>query len=279
MHHIGNSVSLAGGGSVGRGIAVGPRGNVAAGRYATGPRGNTIAQGAVAGPRGIHRVSAVNLHRNGVAVRSSFRNYGYYGRGWYAAHPRAWYPNRWAFGTAWTAATWASLGNWFGYGNVNPVYYNYGTNVVYNEGNVYVNGQDAGSQQQYYEQASTLAATGSQAPDTGDQQWLPLGVFALTQEGADTSNQILQLAVDKAGTLRGNFTDKSTNQTQQVSGAVDKQKQTAAWTVGENTTTVYQTGLYNLTKEQAPCLVHEGNDKTEQLLLVRLQKPKDSEDQ
>ena len=36
-------------------------------------------------------------------------------------------------------------------------------------------------------------------------------------------------------------------------------------------------GLYNLTKDEAPCLIHFGKDKTEQWLLVRMQKPDASE--
>jgi hypothetical protein len=36
---------------------------------------------------------------------------------------------------------------------------------------------------------------------------------------------------------------------------------------------VYEAGLYNLTREQAPCLVHTGADGTRQWLLVRLAQP------
>jgi hypothetical protein len=38
----------------------------------------------------------------------------------------------------------------------------------------------------------------------------------------------------------------------------DKQTQRVAFTVGENTTNVVETGLYNLTKDEAPCLIHFG---------------------
>jgi hypothetical protein len=51
---------------------------------------------------------------------------------------------------------------------------------------------------------------------------------------------------------------------------VDKKTQRAAWTVGENKTTVYDTGVSNLTKDEAPVLIHIGKDKTQQWLLVRL---------
>lgn len=56
-------------------------------------------------------------------------------------------------------------------------------------------------------------------------------------------------------------------------GAVDKERQRAAWTVGDDEQTVYETGLYNLTKDEAPALVHRAADKTEQWLLVRVKQP------
>jgi hypothetical protein len=36
---------------------------------------------------------------------------------------------------------------------------------------------------------------------------------------------------------------------------------------------VVETGLYNLTKDESPCLIHFGKDKSEQWLLVRMKKP------
>jgi uncharacterized protein (TIGR03000 family) len=56
----------------------------------------------------------------------------------------------------------------------------------------------------------------------------------------------------------------------EVHGSVDSKTQRAAWTVGKNKTTVYDTGLYNLTKEQAPVLIHFGKERTEEWLLVRI---------
>ncbi|HEV3417794.1 MAG TPA: protocadherin, partial [Pirellulales bacterium] len=53
-------------------------------------------------------------------------------------------------------------------------------------------------------------------------------------------------------------------------GAVDKQTQRAAWTVGDNKTTVYDAGISNLSNDEAPVLIHIGKDKTQQWMLVRL---------
>ncbi|MEX0586953.1 MAG: protocadherin, partial [Pirellulales bacterium] len=55
-----------------------------------------------------------------------------------------------------------------------------------------------------------------------------------------------------------------------VAGSVDAKSQRAAWAVGDKQNRVYDTGIYNLTKQQAPVLVHTGADQTQQLLLVRI---------
>ena len=80
-------------------------------------------------------------------------------------------------------------------------------------------------------------------------------------------------ADDKEGVIRGNYTDSATKQNQVVQGSIDKKTQRVAFTVGDNKTSVIETGLYNLTKEEAPCLLHIGKDQTEQWLLVRLKQP------
>jgi hypothetical protein len=98
-------------------------------------------------------------------------------------------------------------------------------------------------------------------------------VFGLTKPDQVESDVSIQLAVNKQGIIRGDYTDNGTNKNQAVQGAVDKQTQRISFTVGENTTNVVETGLYNLTKDEAPCLIHFGNERTEQWLLVRLQKP------
>ena len=64
---------------------------------------------------------------------------------------------RWGANDAWRAATWNSVGAWMDYAQTAPVYYDYGNNVTYENNSVYVNGQDAGTTQQYYQQASDLA--------------------------------------------------------------------------------------------------------------------------
>ncbi|HBO44146.1 MAG TPA: protocadherin, partial [Planctomycetaceae bacterium] len=205
--------------------------------------------------------------------------WGVYGAGWYNNHPGAWCAAGWGAGTAWTAANWDSVGAWMNYYPSQPVYYDYGNNVTYQGDNVYVNGQDVGTGEQCYQQATSLAAAGSQADAPADGDWLPLGVFALTKPDHAKSDLTLQLAVNKQGVIRGNYTDTVTNHTQLIQGSVDKQSQQVAFTVGDNTANVVETGLYNLTKDEAPCVIHFGKDRTEQWLLVRLEQQGQSGDE
>jgi hypothetical protein len=206
-------------------------------------------------------------------VRTNYNHWGYYNRGWYGDHPGAWFAAGWAAGAAWNACTWYDAAAYCGYASAAPVYYDYGNNVTYQDNSVYVNGQDVGTSQQYYDQAVQLAQTGTDADAPSDGDWLPLGVFALTKPGTTKSDVTIQLAVNKAGVIRGNYTDSVTNQTQVVHGSVDKSTQRVAFTVGDNTKNVIETGLYNLTKDESPCLIHLGQDTTEQWILVRLKQP------
>lgn len=260
-----------------QGAAVGPRGRAAAGGAVRGPDGGVAARGAVVGPRGAAagfvRVSPSGRYTCAAAVRGNFNHWGIYGPGWYTGHPGAWFAAGWAAGAAWRAATWNSVGAWMDYYPVQPVYYDYGTNVTYQDGDVYVNNQDVGTPDQYYQQAEDLATAGAQADAPPDGDWLPLGVFALTKPDHTSSDVTIQLAVNKQGVIRGNYTDTETNATQVIQGSVDKKTQRVAFTVGNNSENVVDTGLYNLTKDEAPCLLHLGKDKTEQWLLVRLKQP------
>ncbi|WP_145424192.1 hypothetical protein [Symmachiella dynata] len=270
----GRGVKGAGGGAAGRGVVVGPNGRAAAGGAVRGPNGGFAARGAAVGPHGYARgfvaVSPSGRYAVAAGVRGNFYHWNYYGPGWYARYPNAWRAAAWGAGTAWAICTWDSMGSWFGYGATQPVYYDYGTNVTYQDNSVYVNGQDVGTSEQYYDQAEQLAQTGTQADAPKDGDWLPLGVFAMCKQGQKTSDLVVQLAVNKQGILRGNYTDSASHSTQTVHGSVDKKTQRVAFTIGDADTTVFETGLYNLTKDEAPCLVHYGADRTEQWLLVRL---------
>lgn len=276
---VGGDLGIGGGrlgpgvGGVGQpGVGVGSDLGVGGGRPGAGV-GGVGQPGVGVGGVGFNRVSPATSYSSATAVRGNFNHYDVYGAGWYTSHPAAWNPAGWTAAAAWTPAAWHSVGAWMSYYPSQPVYYDYGNNVTCQDDSVYVNGQDAGTREQYYQQAATLAATGTQADAPPDAQWLPMGVFALSKPGQENSNVTIQLAVNKEGVIRGNYTDTATNKTQLIQGSVDKQTQRVAFSVGDNSANLIETGLYNLTKDEAPCLLHFGKDRTEQWLLVRLKQP------
>ncbi len=283
-----NGGKVAGGGVVGPGGAsaaggkvVGPNGGGAAGGVVHGRAGGTTAGGVVHGPNGGYaagfaHVAPSTRYYHGAVIRNGFHGYGMYYPGWYRAHPGVWYASAWPAGYAWNACTWGSMMAWLTLANSQPVYYDYGNNVVYQDNSVYVNNQDVGTAEEYTQQASQLASAGASADVSDEKNWMPLGVFALSESGQTSSDSSVELAVNAQGIIRGNYTDTKTNKTQQLQGSVDKKTQRAAWTVGDDQKTVYDTGIYNLTKDEAPLLVHIGKDETQQWLMVRLnQKDKD----
>lgn len=225
---------------------------------------------------GFNPVAASARYTTAAAVRSNYNHWGVYGDGWWANNPGAWFAAGWATGAAWNACTWNSAASYVGYEEAPPVYYDYGNNVTYQDNVVYMNGDQVGTTEEYYEQAIALATSGAKADAPAESDWLPLGVFALTKPDQKESVLSIQLAVNKDGVIRGNYTDTKSDKTQLIQGSVDKQTQRVAFTVGDNKTNIVETGLYNLTKDEAPCLIHIGSEQTEQWLLVRLQAPEAS---
>jgi hypothetical protein len=265
-----------------RGAAIGPNGRVAAGSAVRGPYGGAAARGVVAGPAGVAggfaRVTPSGRYTCAAAVRTNYNHWGIYNRGWYTNHPGAWFAAGWAAGAMWNTCAWGACADYCGYALSDPIYYDYGNNVTYDDGSVYMNGQSVGTAAEYYDQASNLATTGAQANAPADGDWMPLGVFALTRPDQTTSDVSVQLAVNKRGIIRGNYTDTAVNKSELIQGSVDKKTQRVAFTVGDNKNNVVETGLYNLTKDEAPVLIHFGKDRTEQWLLVRMHKPEDSKE-
>jgi hypothetical protein len=175
----------------------------------------------------------------------------------------------------WRHATWVALGGWVaGSAWESPTYYDYGEGIYYQDEQVYMNGQPVASAEEYYQQASDLA-NGASPPQTVETDWLPLGVFAISRDQATESNMLLQLAVDKDGVIAGTFFNTATDVARPIKGKVDKKTQRAAWTFsdGKNTDVIMETGVFNLTQDQSEALVHFGNEKTQQWLMVRLDQP------
>ncbi len=102
-------------------------------------------------------------------------------------------------------------------------------------------------------------------------EWLPLGVFAMVREKDSKATMFLELAVSKQGTIAGTYSNTTSDSAQPVEGRVDRESQRAAWWIGSNQNNILETGIYNLTKEETPVLVHFGSQQTQQWLLVRLE--------
>ncbi len=174
----------------------------------------------------------------------------------------------------WTPASWTTVNNWFGT-TWPATSYDYGDDLTYEGGNVALNGQPIATTTQYWQSANDLVTQGQQQPPK-DSKWLALGVFSAIRGDEKKSDMLMQLAVDKEGTVRGSYYNTGDKNSQPIDGAVDTKTQRIAWVVADRKNIVFDTGIYNLTKEETPILVHFGQDKTEQWTLVRLKQKPDS---
>lgn len=283
-----------------QGVAVGPGGAIAGGSRGTvarGPGGTVATRGSVAatssmygsalarqrttvatGRYGTVYRSNTMLRTQGFAVRNNFRYYNTFSPTWYRRYPGAWYAAGWTTARIWAPVPWTTVYTYCGF-PAQPIYYDYGTTIVYEGDTVYVNGQQSGSVQEYAQQATQISDAGRDAMVSKEENWQPLGVFALVQGDEEKSYKIFQLSINKQGVIRGNYYDALADTTTAVYGSVDKKTQRAAWSIGEKNTTVFEAGIANLTKEEAPVLVHFGDDNTQQFTLVRLEQPEDQKQQ
>ncbi|WP_346187418.1 hypothetical protein [Rubritalea halochordaticola] len=197
----------------------------------------------------------------------------------------------------WRPVVWGTMGYFFGQAlSPDPIIYDPGTTVVYEGDTIYINGESAGNADEYRRETIALAnpeleetpmpgppelaedaseeeiaaANDSEKP-TGD--WLPVGVWALTQQEQGDATMFLQLSIDKEGVVAGAYKNVMTGDEQPVAGQVDFKSQRVAWHVGEATQTVYETGLSNLENDVASVFVHFGESQTQTWLLVRMPSP------
>ncbi|MAT70211.1 MAG: hypothetical protein CMJ58_11895 [Planctomycetaceae bacterium] len=203
--------------------------------------------------------------------RHRFRLGGWHYAYWYRSHP--W--NYW-----WSRPAYSTLVGWFNWSapsNVwsQPVYYDYGTggNVYYEDNNVYVGGEQVGTAADFAASAAQLATVEPPASqeEQDNAEWMPLGTFAVSADEKETEpSRIVQLAVNREGIVSGTLYNTETDDAQTLLGQVDKDTQRVAMRVGESDDVIMETGLYNLTKDEAPVMIHFGLDRVEYWLLVRL---------
>jgi hypothetical protein len=239
--------------------------------------GNMNHYASVYGANGAHSTaywSTGYMNTHATSVRTSFNYYNCFHPDWYISHPGSWIAPGWVASSAWLATPYAAVASYCSMPAESPPDYDYGSTVVYQNNNVYVNGQDSGTVEQYAQQATDLATQGQAPVPTQTDEWKALGVFALVQGDETTSNNIFQLAVNKDGTIRGNYYDGLQDTNTEVFGSVDKKTQRAAWTIGKKKDRVFEAGVYNLTQPQCPCLLHLSTKSTSQMMLVRVEQPK-----
>jgi hypothetical protein len=187
------------------------------------------------------------------------------------------YPGNWC----WRPCPWAAFGTWFVWQWAQPIPYNYGTTVVYRDNYVYIEEKQVATTEEYYQQAVTVTQSAPANIDESKIEWMPLGVFAVTEEDATDTGMMVQLAVSKEGIIAGTFYNELTNSSRPVEGMVDRETQRAAWKFadGKNADIVMETGISNLTKDDSTALVHFGPDKTQTWLIVRLPAPEEETQQ
>ncbi|MFI4874584.1 MAG: hypothetical protein ACIALR_04575 [Blastopirellula sp. JB062] len=193
-------------------------------------------------------------------------------RDFWADHP-LW--GAWAITRPFRWAAWSGLTGWGNYGWSEPYYYEYGENVYYEDGSVYYGDEVYCTEAEYADQAQTIAESAPDIP--ADQcEWMPLGVFALTEDGQKDGPDptlFLQMAISKEGILSGTLNNTVTNETQTIEGMVDKKTQRCAWNVVGKSRPIMEAGISNLTKDTAPALVHFADGTTQQWLMVHLDDP------
>lgn len=192
--------------------------------------------------------------------------------------------NFWQENPGWTAwavtrpfawADWNSVGSWCGYAG-EPTSYNYGEDVYYSDDQVYSGDQPIATEEEYADQAATIASSApNETPAESD--WLPLGVFALTQDGEASGaapSLYMQLAISKQGMINGTLKNTLTGKVQSLEGMADQKSQRVAWGVVDQERPIMETGLSNLTKDSSPALIHFADGQTQQWLMVRIPEPK-----
>ena len=135
-------------------------------------------------------------------------------------------------------------------------YYAYGDggNVYYEDNTVYVNGQPSGTAEQYAQQAQAFVAAAPPPEKAADAEWLPLGTFAVTREDVEDSQGMIELAINKQGVLAGTYYNEASGVSRSLKGTLDQKSQRVAigFADGQKEEVVLETGIYNLTQEEAP---------------------------
>lgn len=173
----------------------------------------------------------------------------------------------------WGSPGWDTLAPWLGI-NTAPLLYAYGTGCLIQDNEVYLNGEPIATLPNFISQAYAMADSGRSAVIGPNDQFQPLGVYGLVREDENVAQRIIQLAVDKAGVVRGNYYDAISDVVQPIYGMVDPTSQVVSWSLGDRKDIVFEAGLADLMQTEATCLIFYGPSQPPvQMVLVRLPAP------
>jgi hypothetical protein len=172
----------------------------------------------------------------------------------------------------WRGNRWQDINGWMSWQGGYPLYYEAGYPIDISTD------VDPGYWNQPYVMSGDEYIT---APDVNvfdegavytDSSWLPLGVFAVTNDEDSQSMPIMffQLALNKDGTLAGAYYNQETDQVYPIEGVADENTQSAIWKVANTEVPIFQTGLYNLTLPQTSVDVHFSDENVQDWLMIRL---------
>lgn len=153
--------------------------------------------------------------------------------------------------------------------------------MVIQDNSVFINGEEVATVDEFAQSAADLATVDPpvREEEADEAEWMALGTFAVSASEEDVDpTRIVQLAVSRQGIISGTFYNTETNEAQSIQGQVDKETQRVAFRIGESEDVVVETGLYNLTREEAPILIHYGPHEFDSYLLVRLDDPDGTSD-
>ncbi len=178
----------------------------------------------------------------------------------------------------WRAVTWPRYEIIYWGAPPEPIIYDYGTDIIIQDEQVYIEGKNVGNAQDYRAEAIALGHPTQDPPppvpaSEDDGTIIPLGVWALVQQQQGDAVMFFQLSATKDGLITGAFSNVLTGDSQPVTGAIDKKTQRVAFHIGANDNTAIEANLNGLTKDQIVVFVHYGTGKTQEWLLVRMPNP------
>jgi hypothetical protein len=184
---------------------------------------------------------------------------------WHGHHHYPHYPYHWNY---WRPIAWGTVTAWLPW--------SFGSTYYYFDNGYYYSSQAPEIQIEAapldYEQTEEKIASAPQG-SSSESDWMPLGVYALTSTGKIpyTPNMYLQLALNKEGAIEGTLYNSASDELFPISGYVEKETEKVLMQVsGNENSPILETGLYNLTQDQASIQLHFANGLNQNWLLVRL---------